>query len=159
MEKYETLEQALKDLNWLKIDSEEELINYFNPNNLDEEGVPEITAKEKTIIVCDNKDWNSNYVIDLVANTVKNQNINCKLVYINDINLRLFVEKINLTESDKEEFDFIIEREKLHPMVIVINPEKNVIVRMQESNLTIIRDFHVETIVQWLDNKFCDKNI
>lgn len=159
MEKYETLEQALKDLNWNKIDSEEELLKYFNPNKLDEEGVPEITTSEKTIIVCDNSDWNSNYVIDLVSEEIKDKNINCKLIYINDINLRLYLEKVTLTEADKEEFSSIIEKEKLHPMVVVINPEKNAIVRIQENNLSILTKYHVESILKWLDNEFCNKNI
>lgn len=161
MEKYETLEQALNDLNWMKINSDKILKNFFNPDNLDEEGVPEITTKEKTIIVCDNREWNSNYVIDLVSDVIKTNNIkDCKLIYINDVNLRIYIEKLDLGNSVlTNEFLEEIEREKLHPMVIVINPEKNVIVRIQENGIALLNDIHVKSILNWLNNDFCDKNI
>lgn len=68
-----TLDELLKVNSVKHIATEEELLDYFNIDNRSSEGYPEITAKKRTIIIFDNKDFNETYLIDLF-NTIMEAN-------------------------------------------------------------------------------------
>lgn len=170
MEKYNNLEQALTDLGWFHIDNfkidnkqaVENILSYFDPTNLDSTGQPKITAKNKTIIICDNHDFNETYLIDLVSKTLKESGYSVgkyDLVLIDNLTARSYIKNPKFIPYIKEENFKLYELNNLKPCVIAINPEKDVIVSYNETEVTVITEQNVKYILNYLDNDFCEKTI
>lgn len=163
--KYENLQKALTDLGWFYVSDSvenqnviEEIRKTFDPLTLNEDKTPKINTERKTIIVLDNKDWNETYLIDKVSQVLKQQNYtpgNYDLIYVDSIKARMFVQNPNFTDVKKfEEEGF--EKNELRPAIIVINPNKNVIVAQFES--FVLEPSQIIRLFNWLDDDFCDKN-
>lgn len=165
--KYQSLEEALKDFGWFTLidDNEyrEQVKNLFNPEKLDEDGVPMITTKQKTILVCDNKNWNNTYLIDLVSTVLKEKYIKpgqYMLIYCNNIKARTYIKNpavhekfIPQTEEGRENY----EKSVLNPCIFFINPDSNVIVQLRETIGTITKD-QITKYMNWLNDVFCSQH-
>lgn len=173
MEKYKSLSEALTDLGWFHIDNIEidnknaidEINSIVNLNDIDSNGIPTIKTDQKTIIICDNHDFNETYLIDIVSAILKEKDYkpgDYSLIYIDNITARQYIENPKFIQyhnkSSIEELK-TIEREKLHPQVIVINPEVNAIVNVAESEITQVTEESIRYIINYLDNKFAEKEI
>ena len=167
--KYNTLDEALNDLGWFHLDNIktdnryviDSINEFFNPNNLNSENVPEITANQKTIIICDNSDFNETYLIDLVSEVLKEHNVkpgDYQLVLLDNVCGRLYIDNPKFIQYIKQEDIKALERGKLFPQVIVINPETNVIVNVSETIITQITKEMIEYLIKYLDNDFKIEN-
>lgn len=170
---YKTLADALTDLGWFHIDNIitepkqgiDEINKLVNLNERNSEGVPVIKTDLKTIIVCDNHDFNETYLIDLVSEIFKENNYkpgDYHLIYVDNITVREYIENpkyINYHNSETTEELKTIERNKLHPQVIVINPEVNAIVNVIEEEITQVTKEAIAYIIKYLDNDFAKSQI
>ena len=134
-------------------------------NNINFEGIPEIKTEEKTIIVCDNHDFNETYLIDIVSALLKENNYvpgTYQLLYVDNITARQYIENpkfIQYHNNLSEEELKTIEREKLHPQVIVINPNVNAIVNVAEKEITQVTEEAIKYILNYLDDDFAKQQI
>lgn len=168
---YKTLEDALTDLGWyhisqLNTDNKTGVdhINslfVFNPQTQE----PDIKAENKTVIVCDNHDFNETYLIDKVSEELKNRNIkpgDYDLIYIDNICVREYIDNpkfINYRNNTPVEELKLIEKEKLVCKVIVINPEAKSITAIEESRIAPINENQLKYILNYLDTDFAKKEM
>lgn len=161
--KYNNLEEALNDLQWVHISNEngpkniEEggqiLKKYFDVDNLDTKYIPKIITENNTVIVFDNDDWNESYLIDVVSELVRNkiEKYNIKLVLITNIYVRLNVYKDSNFNPDRLLIDLEyrkeIEKSETTPSVITVNPEKQTIYWEVESRLGTIPNKHLHELL------------
>lgn len=168
---YNTLEDALTDLGWyhisqlntdnkIGIDHVNSLF-VFNPQTSE----PDIKAENKTVIVCDNHDFNETYLIDKVSEELKNRNTkpgDYDLIYIDNICVREYIDNpkfINYRNNTPVEELKLIEKEKLVCKVIVINPEANTITAIEESRIASINENQIKYILNYLDTDFAKKEM
>ena len=168
MERYKSLSEALTDLGWFHIDNIEidnksaidNINEIVNLNETNFEGIPTIKTKQKTIIICDNHDFNETYLIDVVSSILKDSQYkpgDLQLVYIDNITARKYIENpkfIQYHNGLSEEGLKLIERTQLHPQVIVINPNVNVIVNVAETEITQVTEQDLKYIIKYLDDDF-----
>lgn len=168
MEKYKSLSEALTDLGWFHIDNIEidnktaidEINSIVNLNEINFEGMPTIKTEQKVIIVCDNHDFNETYLIDIVSAILKEKDYkpgDYQLVYVDNITARGYIENpkfIQYHNGASIEKLKTIEREKLHPQVIVVNPNVNAIVNVAETELCQVTEESIRYIMNYLDDEF-----
>ncbi len=173
MERYKSLSEALTDLGWFHIDNVEidnktaidEINSIVNLNEINSEGIPTIKTNQKTIIVCDNYDFNETYLIDIVSAILKEKEYkpgDYQLIYIDNITAREYIENpkyIKYHNGASIEELKTIEREKLHPQVIVINPNVNAIVNVTETEITQVTEESIRYILNYLDDDFAKNQI
>ena len=173
MERYKSLSEALTDLSWFYIDNVEidnktaidNINEIVNLNEINFEGMPTIKTNQKVIIVCDNHDFNETYLIDIVSAILKEKDYkpgDYQLVYVDNITARGYIENpkfiqyhnnLSIEELKK------IERESLHPQVIVINPNVNAIVNVAETEITQVTEEGIRYILNYLDDEFAKVQI
>ena len=173
MERYNTLSDALTDLGWFHIDNIEidnksaidQINGIVNLNETNFEGIPTIKTEQKTVIVCDNHDFNETYLIDIVSAILKNSEYkpgDLQLVYIDNITARQYIENPKFIQyHNNASLDELktIERNYLHPQVIVINPNVNAIVNVAETEITQVTEEAVKYIIKYLDDNFAKNQI
>lgn len=168
---YKTLEDALTDLGWYHISQ----LNTDNKTGIDhvnslfvfnpQTSEPDIKAENKTVIVCDNHDFNETYLIDKVSEELKNRNTkpgDYDLIYIDNICVREYIDNpkfINYRNNTPVEELKLIEKEKLVCKVIVINPEANTITAIEESRIASINENQIKYILNYLDTDFAKKEM
>ena len=167
--KYKTIDEALTDLGWFHIDniqtSTDEAIKHiqsiFNPFELDEDGQPKIVTDKTTIIICDNHDFNETYLIDLVSSELKKKDYKpgtYELILIDNVSARCYIQDPKFIQYLKEEEYKTIEKNKLKPCVIVVNPTNNTMVMFEEKLTSIIDETIVNYLLQYADDETC-KNL
>ncbi len=166
--KYNTFEEALTDLGWYHIDNFEvdnkSAIDQINEIlNLSAVPEPKIVTDKKTVIICDNHDFNETYVIDLVSSSLKAIDTkpgDYQLVYIDNVTARQYIDNPKYiqyhTNASDDELK-VIERNTIKPKVIVINPEADSIVAVSETEITQITQEAVDYIIKYLITDFALK--
>lgn len=168
---YKTLEEALTDLGWYHISQ----LNTDNKTGVDhinslfvfnpQSSEPDIKTENKTVIVCDNHDFNETYLIDKVSEELKNRDTkpgDYDLIYIDNICVREYIDNpkfINYRNNTPVEELKLIEKEKLVCKVIVINPEANTITAIEESRIAPINENQIKYILNYLDTDFAKKEM
>lgn len=161
---YNNLDEALSDLGWFHIDNIQtensvaikHLQKIFDPTKSDENNNPLIITDKKTIIICDNHDFNETYLIDVVSKLLKEQNYkkgDLELVLIDNVCCRSYIQNPKFIPYYDESDYKTIEKEKLVPSVFVINPNTKCIVCQQENILGPIIEENIKYILQYLDDE------
>lgn len=165
---YKSLSEALTDLGWYHIDNIEidnkQAIDLLNEvldfSNRDTDGSPKILAEQKTVIVCDNHDFNETYLIDMVSEVLKQKETkpgDYQLIYVDNITARQYIDNPKFIQyhngASVDELK-TIEKNQLKPQVIVVNPDVQAIVKVSETEITQITKEMVNYVINYLDNEF-----
>ena len=137
----QTLDELLKKHNISKINNSVELKNHFNLDLLDEDSVPAVITKEKTIIIIDNEDFNETYLIDIVNECFDlflsgDRGKDIKLLYIDNFDLRCLIFNIvpDIRKLKTIEERKAFEKVNLVPSFIIINPNR------EDMQINLIRE-------------------
>lgn len=130
----------------------------FDITTLDKDNTPKIVTTKKTVIVFDNSDFNSTYIIDMVNDALDgNKNLNgdnYDFVYVDNPYLRrdIFHPELKKDLDDNKMYSDIIylETNILRAGIIVINPVKNHIVSFMETHMEILNQNTINGAVNWL---------
>lgn len=166
--KYENLNEALNDYNWIHINTEDisvkdEILNFIDLQKFNETGrvVSGVKSNKCTILVLDNKKWNETYLIDKVSTCLLTSDFtisDLNLVYVDSIYARTFIEYPK--QYNEQELSDIVknltsfEKHSLHPMVIVVNPKADCVVVARESQFGVVTENDINNVLKYIDTEY-----
>lgn len=151
------LKSLMDVIGFQKLNTPEELSEIFNVSNLDKDGTPKIVTQKKTVIVFDNSDFNSTYIIDMVNDYLENmipkhERIKYNFIYIDNPIIRrdLFHPDLRDSKEPKMNNAQYLELNILKAGIMVINPVKQHIVTFMESNINTLESNVINGGLNWL---------